>query len=1198
MPGLQLAKLNMNGANGRNPSIALTNGISPQPKYEEHVDRAGEPGAMSQNGQMDAVRGLQLANGVIKKEENKQETLQTIKTVHELPPEVKHITQGYQPLSKLIRRSIQPIWLGLSALAQKFSETPLPRTNVTNGIPNNLYRPDDKGDQSAENLRRKQVLLKFCQDHKDTLVKVLVLSKWSRNAADLSKVIDLHVWADEQRGHFLSTADLMGEIKRELAFAQMPNPDLRTAAEILSTGKSSQFGNLGYVQSKPLSADSILNTLKTIDRLLAQRLASTQDLPQGLQRYRIHDGRVTFSIPESFDLDLSIADEAKDAQFFFVDFRFAFTPCAVKLEGRLLQELENRVNTVLEKEGIEACYDLLMELTCSYKINTLFKQARDLARRHWSENITVELIHRTLIVQYWTKRSFGKSWIEIGVVRPKEVSLPEGGGISLKLKWFRQAKLAEDVEITISQRNLSMEQILRKVIVLHSSFFLEAIFDRIAELPLYADGQLDLDFSISEGNTADCVLELQLSQTQRLSLSIESISGSPILRPTSAIMARAEFDLQRSKDIVTDVAKRLEILRCQTAEQSLTTVATGTGWQNAKDLRLNQVDLKEIFGAEYTRYVFLKQAKWNRHLMLSATYGRRNDSLWLFSTIESADFAGTRKYTAHALASKPLQVEERLDYNYMFRLSRYAAGVATLQANAEHLDSIDIRRVLPKFPDFDLEYQLPQLTMQFETTILQKRFNVPFSMNWKRPAEGLPLSSPRVFLIQKTVSLSFIRIDADGQAVVEVRAQMMVPISALGRSVLAQVANSIRKRTVSLNQKGVLLMRFRTQVGLTVIEQAINEISQIEGLCKCLLFAAGQSTMQVDATSRTLTEVRYGPEKALIVRLVFESAREPQLAIELGPDTNPHKRIRLDLEKNLNDSASSFATAFTRFLPLLSFTLPLLSALDETQRLQELTTPSAASQPVMKRHIMPRDPTHYSLQYSRVSAATTSTDTVPSKLPPMLARFEILPHARRNKAYWVVRPAIEEKDSYSRNSWCSHDLKRAIDAGVFGLEGAKYWLPLDGGAACDVGNPAPLLKAIDEAIVEWVKSTAEAETKANPVPEPISEAKKSSSNNTSKTNSPEAAKKGAPNAQQQRPNNAAPVQKPASNSIQNRQNVTPKQQQMQRPVQASNAPAARQRPNVNTNSNTNTSSTNRNNQQGGQQRPTGGAGKSNFIEID
>lgn len=160
---------------------------------------------------------------------------------NEMPPEIEHITVGYQPLSKLVMRLSQETFNDLKEVIEAMADMSTSQTSDDH----NHYKPINSSaavngnDDSPLNIQKKMRLMNFVQERRAQFIKVLVLAQWSRQSQGVSKVIDLKVWLDKQRFLYDEAGYWLGDLRRSLDPAKMPNPDLRTALEVLSTGRTS-----------------------------------------------------------------------------------------------------------------------------------------------------------------------------------------------------------------------------------------------------------------------------------------------------------------------------------------------------------------------------------------------------------------------------------------------------------------------------------------------------------------------------------------------------------------------------------------------------------------------------------------------------------------------------------------------------------------------------------------------------------------------------------------------------------------------------------------------------------------------------------------------------------------------------------------------------------------------------------------------
>lgn len=151
-----------------------------------------------------------------------------------LPPEIAHITQGYMSLSTLLKRLSARTHEDLKTKITQLSHMPIPSSALnTNGA--HMTSVDDN---STENLAKKLALLNFAQSTHADWVKALVITNWSRRSEDVSKTIDLKIYLDQQKSMYDMAIHEMSEVKRSLPYARVPNPDLKTALQVLSTGEA------------------------------------------------------------------------------------------------------------------------------------------------------------------------------------------------------------------------------------------------------------------------------------------------------------------------------------------------------------------------------------------------------------------------------------------------------------------------------------------------------------------------------------------------------------------------------------------------------------------------------------------------------------------------------------------------------------------------------------------------------------------------------------------------------------------------------------------------------------------------------------------------------------------------------------------------------------------------------------------------
>lgn len=212
----------MNGVNGANG----TPQDSGFPKEKASAATATDGSAKAINGNDESRSQETNQNG---------EAERVISRMNDLPDEIVHITQGFVPLSLLLTRLAQTSHNALQDKVAEMAKMPLPAA-AANG--SSSYSSSGPDDSSADNLRKKGALTNFAQEWHGKWLKALVIAEWSRKAHLVSKLIDLKFHIDQQRILYDAALDEMVNVKRDLTFARMPSPDLKTALQVLSTGNA------------------------------------------------------------------------------------------------------------------------------------------------------------------------------------------------------------------------------------------------------------------------------------------------------------------------------------------------------------------------------------------------------------------------------------------------------------------------------------------------------------------------------------------------------------------------------------------------------------------------------------------------------------------------------------------------------------------------------------------------------------------------------------------------------------------------------------------------------------------------------------------------------------------------------------------------------------------------------------------------
>lgn len=392
-----------------------------------------------------------------------------------------------------------------------------------------------------------------------------------------------------------------------------------------------------YIEPPLLTAKEILKSLKDLNTLLSIRLNLYEydKIPFHFKDYRIRSGRVTFRVAGEFEVDLTIADEDPESQFWFIDFRFLFTPVISDLPEQYRPAIENRVNIVLKADGLAGCYRFLHELVLTHKISEIRRQAIELSRGRWIETLQVEPLHRALSIQYWVDR-YGKdgprSWIILGVSSGKRGDgRPDPKATShISLRWFRDSKEVKDHDIPLELTTISSESLLRTVISKHIFHILRSTHKNLSVKPLFFSRQLSISFKVPGAERIDPELEVQLIRRGNIKITIEPMTGRFSISPACKLTASAEWRLNSQiKDPAANAHEAIENLRCFAATEEVVNRALTVGWVPVKNPGLKQEDLRLVVPRDTLHVSWFRRAGWKQTWVIALSSGMSGERWWL-----------------------------------------------------------------------------------------------------------------------------------------------------------------------------------------------------------------------------------------------------------------------------------------------------------------------------------------------------------------------------------------------------------------------------------------------------------------------------------------------------------------------------------------------------------------------------------------
>ncbi|KAK3695085.1 mediator complex subunit MED14-domain-containing protein [Podospora appendiculata] len=925
--------------------------------------------------------------------------------INDLPDEIQHITTDILPLGLLLARLAQ--WTHarlqdeITTLAAKSIP---PATAAVNG--NSNYHFTGAEDTSAESLEKKTYLLNSIQDIHTRWVKALVITEWSKKADQVGRLIDI-------RSHLASQLELFNanfweliKVKQDLHWARLPSPDLKTALEVLTSGEVSWMPDLGYLEPPPISNAERASWIDNINTMLSVRLSFDEydRIPTPFRDYTIGSGRVTFTIKGEFEVDLTIGDEDFEKQFWFIDFKFLFTPAPAEISEPVRNFLEAKVNDALAADGLTGCYNYLHEFVLTQKIGELRRQAIELSKGRWIDTLKVERLNRAMAIQYWTNRPHSqntKSWIIIGVHSSKGPDgLPDPKHPShLSLRWFRDSKEVKDFDIPFDVDTISTESLLTTVIARHVEYLLTSMCDTLLSKPRFGLRQARLDMEISKDEPLNSSLTVQLFDDENTTLKVDPFTGSFTMFPQSPIILEWQRKLNASQNPAEEGPSSLEHLRCFYTMKDLNSRAKSIGWSVLR-APISADDLKSIVHSsapsrEAYQAVWLRRNDWNPQWFVMTSMSLGGDHWWLVELAgqKPGSPAGRLKmYTRMPMSSDQLSLSDEFFQN----LAVYVTGMVSQLTDLRELHSKRMYHATREAANYSLppQVKLPTIFVRLSEMLRSRTGSKESQVPWAREFIQISFMGIRhgaedeaLMLTSKPdATVPGARRDSRLKIVAEAR------ISVTNKAKFRLLKGNVDHDVMFNPYLGQFCLRLRAYMGSPVVNLLSSRIQALERLVDFVeaIHRAGKNAVPESATLRevvftyTSDPAPGSPQSPRPWRVHLDLTNDEAINVTLEKG-NPHLRILDYLHRIANSSR------FETLPQWLLFSLPLYRGLEKIEDdWEKLSLRNEGHIYVFHKAI--------DWMTIRFQIATPGSPTA----PPRQVNLDIKPHIRRGKQLWHV----------------------------------------------------------------------------------------------------------------------------------------------------------------------------------------------------
>lgn len=847
-----------------------------------------------------------LANG-IQHHQNGELTNRTVTSL-DLPPEIHmQIQEELFDFPKLIQRAAQQCYSGLAKLLAEMADMPSTTdTNgpLLNGINGRLAVNGARREDNNPANNKKARLFEFTNSQQAIFSKLLIMAQWTPHMAEVRRLMDVEKWLRMREIDYEAGRKSMLDLSRQGRFYREPNPDIRTSLEILSTRKASWMPDLGFLPLEPLKPDEILKQFRDMNTILSIRINLHEELPRPMRKWSVKNGRATFVVPGEFELDVSTTDDEPQTPYYFIDLRLLFSPAPQIPDGRLRDEvLDPQINTILSESGLAGGYNYLHNYCLTQKIMTLRKQAVRMSQGNWAGTIRVELVHRVLVVQYWTAMPGSKSWIEIGLSsgsrKKRSWRGPEPSYLSVR--WMRNGKEVNDCKIDFDWTNLDMERMLLKILHLHAEHLFRSINDNLQAMAA-TGSTLSAKLHVLS-NPSSCRLEVcQGNPNNRTDVVIDSLTGRFVLRPPGPAATTYENEINSLRNPAAEAHKKLARLLCVNLKTKNERCLEHSEWELVRNPPVKSDELRQAVGVDVLASSCFRGQGWTGRWLLVLTINLAGDSWWLIELKE--DFADrkisfVRRVPVERFWSKSEPVSqvfvERLEQHVIEDIASFTTRRELSKRNIGHHSAIDA----------STNKTVEIVTVKTSDLLAAALPGVKLSSSWAAP------------IVRLCFDRSSIK---EGQLFHTVKAKIAQPDEPnLG------LIKSSPKDGVHFGENGSCTIVLRTSFGISCLPDLLSRLRSITRLTQ---FASVLKAVKVPRPLRyslSQLEFLYAKPDATAVISFPEDA---SIGIHFKSN-NPHQRVRKHLNNILSSNPSN---GFRQVVESLISTLPLLRALGHIEQ--------------------------------------------------------------------------------------------------------------------------------------------------------------------------------------------------------------------------------------------------------------------------
>ncbi|KAJ1673398.1 mediator complex subunit, partial [Spiromyces aspiralis] len=205
---------------------------------------------------------------------------------------------------------------------------------------------------------RRRVLIDYTLNTRHRFAKLLSIVRWAIDAGKIQKYQQVAEKIYNQNGLFTRAVDGLSAIYFAMPQVRMRQYDVPNAVDVLSTGSYKRMP--GIIRDKftippKLDTAKIREAKLAINSIICRRLLNGEPIPPPMSRYRISDGRVTFTVPSEFEIELTLLQYSVSIPWHVMSLRVTVNSAETVPESMKISLAQHQVDALRT-----TCQDILI----------------------------------------------------------------------------------------------------------------------------------------------------------------------------------------------------------------------------------------------------------------------------------------------------------------------------------------------------------------------------------------------------------------------------------------------------------------------------------------------------------------------------------------------------------------------------------------------------------------------------------------------------------------------------------------------------------------------------------------------------------------------------------------------------------------------------------------------------------------------